>query len=145
MDQHGSRTLRRGKASQSRRLTTLMTNMVAGAILVVGAAYFLSQAGPEALAATSSALITTGLVGLLLMAVVIVRLSRSGRGSGGGHAGGGDQPPEPVPAPPMDDIDAELFRIINDERLRNIQATLPELPAGIPTDVRARIWTGSAC
>lgn len=147
MDQHEGVILGRGDPSPSRPLTTVVTNGVAGAILVVGAgaAYLLTQAGPGALAATSRALITTGLVGLLLMAVVSVRLSRTGRDSGGGRGGGGDQPPGPVPATPMDDIDAEFFRMINDERLRDIRATPPELHAGVPADVRARIWRGSPC
>ena len=35
--------------------------------------------------------------------------------------------------PSMDDIDAEFFRMINDEQLRNT------------ADVRARIWRGSPC
>lgn len=97
MDQHEGVILGRGDPSPSRPLTTVVTNGVAGAILVVGAgaAYLLTQAGPGALAATSRALITTGLVGLLLMAVVSVRLSRTGRDSGGGRGGGGDQPPGP--------------------------------------------------
>ncbi len=148
MDQHEAVILRRGDPSPSRHLTTVVTNCVAGAILVLGAgaAYLLTQAGPEALAATSRALITTGLVGLLLMAVVSARLSRTGRDPGGGRRGGGDEPPAPIPpAPPMDDIDAEFFRIINDERLRDIRATPPGSPAGLSADVRAVIWRGSPC
>jgi hypothetical protein len=99
----------------------LVTNGVAGAILILGAAaaYLLTRAGPEALAGTSRALITIGLVGLLLMAAVVaVRLSLTARGHRGGHGGGDHQPPAPVPARPMDDLDAELFRIIDDARLR---------------------------
>lgn len=147
MDQHASGTLRRGDAGLNRPRNALVPNGVAGAILILGgaAAYLLTQASPEALAATSTALIVTGLGGLLIMAVVSVRLSRTGRDSNGGYGGGGDQPPEPVPAPPMDDIDIELLRIINDERLRNIQAAPPGSPAGIPADVRALIWRGSPC
>ena len=78
---------------------TLVTIRPAGAMLVLGgaAAYFLSRAGPEALAVTSKALVTTGLVGLLIMALVVaIRLSNHHRG---GHGRGGDQPPEPGPAP----------------------------------------------
>jgi hypothetical protein len=45
----------------------------------------------------------------------------------------------------MDDIDAEFFRMINDEQLRDNRATPPEIQAGFPADVRARIWRGSPC
>jgi hypothetical protein len=45
----------------------------------------------------------------------------------------------------MDDIDAEFFRMINDERLRDIRATPPDVDAGLPGDVRAVIWRGSPC
>jgi hypothetical protein len=151
MDQHEAVILRRGDPSPSRPLTTAVTNGVAGAILVLGAgaAYLLTQAGPEALAATSRALITTGLVGLVglvLIAGVSVRLSRTGRESGGEHGGGGgDQQPGPLPATPMDDIDAEFFRMINNERLEDIGAAPPELHADVPADVRAVIWRGSPC
>ena len=47
--------------------------------------------------------------------------------------------------PSMDDIDAELFRMINDAQLRDIRATPPEFHAGVPADVRAHIWRGSPC
>jgi hypothetical protein len=104
-----------------RPTTTLVTILPAGATLVLGgaAAYFLSRAGPEALAVTSKALVTTALVGLLIMALVAIRLSNHHRG---GHGRGGEQPPEPGPAPPMDDFDAELFRMIDEERLRHSSA-----------------------
>jgi hypothetical protein len=45
----------------------------------------------------------------------------------------------------MDGIDAEFFRIIHDERLRDIRAAPSELPVGVPGDVRVRIWRGSTC
>jgi hypothetical protein len=101
-----------------------VTYGAAGTVLTFGtiSAYLLMRAGPEALAVISRALITTGLVGLFLMAVVSVRLSRTGRDAGGGHGGGGNQPPEPVPAAPMDDIDAEFLRTLREERLRDIRA-----------------------
>jgi hypothetical protein len=150
MDKHRDRTPGRADPSPRRSVATLVTTGAVGAIIVLGAgaAYLLTQASPEALAATSNALLTTGLVGLLLMALfVAVRLSWTANDQGGGHGRGGDQPPEPEPGPgpPMDDIDAEFFRIINEERLRDIQATPPEPHAGPSADVRARIWRGSPC
>jgi hypothetical protein len=45
----------------------------------------------------------------------------------------------------MDDIDTEFFRMIDDEQLRDIRATPPAFHAGVPADVRARIWRGSPC
>ena len=124
MDKHRSKILERNSGS-SRPLMTLMTNSGAGAILVLGAgaAYLLSQAGAEALAATSRAMTTTGLVGLLLMAVVAVRLSGTNRDHGHGHGRGPDRPPEPTPAPTTDDLDAELFRMLDEERLRDTRTT----------------------
>jgi hypothetical protein len=47
--------------------------------------------------------------------------------------------------PSMDDIDAELFGMINDEQLRDNKATPPKFDAGVPADVRACIWRGSPC
>jgi hypothetical protein len=47
--------------------------------------------------------------------------------------------------PPMGGVDAEFFRIINDEQLRDIRTIPPGFPAGVLTDVRARIWRGSPC
>ena len=148
MDKHRDRILGRADPSPRRSLATLVTTGAVGAIIVLGAgaAYLLTQASPEALAATSKALLTTGLVGLLFMALfVAVRLSWAGNNHRGGHGRGGDQPPEPGPALPMDDVDAEFFRIINEERLRDIQATPPEPHAGPSADVRARIWRGPPC
>jgi hypothetical protein len=136
MDQHEGVILGRRGPAPGRPLTTVVTNGVAGAILILGAgaAYLLTRAGPEALAVTSRALIMTGLAGLLIMALLSLRLSRAGRDAGGGRGGGGDQPPGPVPPTPMDDIDAEFFRMINDERLQNIRATPPGTPAGLSAE-----------
>ena len=54
MDKHRSKRLGR-HPGRSRPLTTLVTNAAAALIFVLGAgaAYLLSRAGPEALAATS--------------------------------------------------------------------------------------------
>lgn len=147
MNQRESGTFRRGDPGPRRPLTALGSDAVAGVILILGAgaAYFLTQAGPEALAATSRVLITVGFAGLLLMGVFGVRLLRTDRDAGGGPGGEGHQPPEPFPAPPMDDLDAEFLRIINDERLRDIGATPPEPPAGLSPDVRARLGRSSPC
>ncbi|MGH7320178.1 MAG: hypothetical protein ACRELA_11215, partial [Candidatus Rokuibacteriota bacterium] len=84
---------------------------------------FLTYASPEALAAASWALITTGLVGLIVMIyVVAVRRSLTGDDHRRGYGRGDDPPPEPGPAsgPLMDDLDAELFRILDDARLGDI-------------------------
>ena len=121
MDEHRGRILGQGGPNPGRSLTILVTTGAVGAILILGAgaSYLLTRASPEALAGTSRALITTGLVGLLLMAAVVaVRLSLTAPGHRGDRGRGGDQPPAPVPAGPMDDLDAELFRILDDARLR---------------------------
>lgn len=127
MNQRESGSFRRGDPDPRRPLAAPGTKAVAGVILILGAgaAYFLAQADPAALAATSRVSITVGFAGLLLMGVFSVRLWRTGRDSGGGHGGQGHQPPKPFPAPPMDHLDAEFFRIINDERLRDIGRSSP--------------------
>jgi len=53
------------------------------------------------------ALLTIGLIGAFATAVVVMHLHLTAR------------PPEPVLVRPMDDIDAEFFRIIDRERLRD--------------------------
>lgn len=115
----------------------MVTYGAAGTIVIRGtaAAYFLMRAGPEALAVTSAALIVTGVAGLVLLALVSVRRSQPGRDSSG-H-GGGDQPSEPLPTPPIGDVDAELFRIMDGERLRRRHA-IEERPAMLSADVRPR-------
>ena len=147
MDQHGRSTLGRRSASPSSPRTTVMRYGAAGTILVLGtiSAYLMMRAGPEALAATSKALIATGLAGLFLMTVVGVRRSWPGRHGGGGHGGRGNQPPGPVPAAPMDEIDAEFFRIIGGEGLGNIRATPSKRPAAVPADMGVRTRRGSPC
>jgi hypothetical protein len=135
MDKHRSKIP--GRQSGARQpLTTLTANGTAGAILILGAgiAYFLNRASPEALAMTSTAMITTGLVGLLLMAAVAIRLSETGHDDRGGHGRGPDRPPPPTPAPTTDDLDAELFRIIDEERLRDTRATSPDVHPGLPAN-----------
>jgi hypothetical protein len=131
MDEHTS-GIREPHPRPSRPHTTLVTNGAAGAILILGAgaAYLLSRAGPEALATTSRVMMTTGLAGLLVMAVVVVRLSRASRDPGGGHRHGPDRPPETTPRPTTDDLDAELFRMINEERLRDTRTTSPDAHPG---------------
>ena len=52
-------------------------------------------------------LLTIGLIGSCTAAVVAMHLHLTA------------QPPEPVLVRPMDDIDAEFFRIIDRERLRD--------------------------
>ena len=107
-----------GKAPEQRKRgpRIVATMGVAGALTAgAGAAYFLTQASPEALAATWWAGITTALIGLVVMIyVVAARPSLSGARD--------DRRPESGPgsAPPMDDVDAELFRILADARLGDI-------------------------
>ena len=119
MDKHRSKRLGR-HPGRSRPLTTLVTNAAAALIFVLGAgaAYLLSRAGPEALAATSRVMMTSALAGLLVMAVVAVRLSRTGPDERRGPGRGPDWWPEPSPGPTTDDLDAELVRLIDEERGR---------------------------
>jgi len=56
--------------------------------------------------------ITSGLVGLVVMIYVVA--ARAGARDERGPESG------PGPAPPMDDVDAELFRILADARLGDI-------------------------
>jgi len=84
-------------------------------ILSVGAACFLIHASPEALAATWWAVTTTSLVGVVVT-IYVVAARQSPPGSG--------DDPRPTSGlgstPPMDDVDAELFRILADARLGDI-------------------------
>jgi hypothetical protein len=57
------------------------------------------------------ALLSVGLIGSITAAVVAMHLRLTAR------------PPEPVPVRPMDDIDAEFFRIVNREWLRDTWPT----------------------
>jgi hypothetical protein len=57
------------------------------------------------------ALLTVGLIGSFTAAVVTMHLRLTARR------------PEPVLVSPMDDVDAEFFRIINAERLRDARTT----------------------
>jgi hypothetical protein len=68
-----------------------------------------------ALAATWWVGITTGLIGLIVMICVVATRPSL-------HGARDDRRPEASPgsAPPMDDIDAELFRILADGRLGDI-------------------------
>ena len=104
-----------------RTLTARVTTAVAGAVLALGggAAYLLTRAGPETLAATSQALLTIGVIGLVFAAVVAMHLSLTNRHRGGGHGRAGDQPARPVRAPDQDDIDAEFFRIVDRELVQD--------------------------
>ena len=122
MDEHRNRILGQGEASPERVLTIRVTTAASGAIIILGAgaSYLLTWASPEGLAATSRALLTIALIGLLMTAVVAVHLSLTSRDQRGGHGRSGDGTPEPVPAPTTDDLDAEFFRIIEGERLRGI-------------------------
>jgi hypothetical protein len=112
-----------GKAPEQRdtRPRILATIGAAAAILIpgAGAAYFLTRASPEALAVAWWAVITMGLVGLIVM-IYVVAAHQSVPGSG--YDGGDDPPPTSGPgsAPLMDHIDAELFRILADARLGDI-------------------------
>jgi hypothetical protein len=120
MDERGRRNP--GHPSRSHSFTTLVTIGAAGTILLLGAgaAYFVTRASPELLATTSRVLVTTGLVGLLVMTcVVAVRWSRPGPDGGGGPGRGQLRP---TPVRPAVDPDAELFRILDDARLGDLSA-----------------------
>jgi hypothetical protein len=120
MDERGHRNLGQSDPSRSQAFTTLVTFGAAGMILLVGAGatYFLIQASPEALATTYAVLVSTGLVGLVLMTLVVaVRCSLPGRDGGGGPGRG---VPQPIPLRPTVDPDAELFRILSDDRFGDI-------------------------
>jgi hypothetical protein len=56
-------------------------------------------------------LLTVGLIGSFMAAVVAMHLHLT------------TPPPEPVLVRPMDDLDAEFFRIIDRERLRDTWST----------------------
>ncbi len=57
------------------------------------------------------ALLTAGLIGSVTAAVVAMHLHLTAR------------PPQPAVVRPMDDVDAEFFRIIDRERLRDTWPT----------------------
>ncbi|MGH8990261.1 MAG: hypothetical protein ACRDZ7_01885 [Acidimicrobiia bacterium] len=56
-------------------------------------------------------LLTVGLISSFMAALTAMHLHLTA------------QPPEPAPVAPMDDIDAEFFRIIDRERLRDAWPT----------------------
>lgn len=121
MDELGG-TLER-EDPRSHPVRSLATIAAVGVILILGAGagYFLAHAGPEALAVTSWALITTGLVGLIVMiSVASFRQPLTGDDHHRGYGRGDDPPPEPGPASGMDGLDAELLRILDDARLGDI-------------------------
>jgi hypothetical protein len=114
MDEHSITTLDRG-GSRSGPSSAWVSGGVAGLILLLGvaAAWFLTVASAATLATTSRVLLTTGLVGLVFLAsVVVVRIIS------GGHDGGGGRPGGRQPAP--GNSGAELFTVINGARLRPI-------------------------
>ncbi|HKY77005.1 MAG TPA: hypothetical protein VJS45_12745 [Acidimicrobiia bacterium] len=98
-----------GGASEQRdaRPKILATISAVGAILVfvTGVAYLLTRANPGALGAASWAVFTTSLIGVIVMTYVFA-VRRSASRS----------------APPMDDIDAELYRILADARLGDLSS-----------------------
>jgi hypothetical protein len=123
MDEHRRRRLEPRDKIHSQSRTTLVTTGVTGTVLLLGAGavYFLTQASPEALATVSRVLITTGLVGLLVMTfVVAARSSPSGPEDGGGP--GTRRQPQPTTVRPATDPEAELLRILDDPRLGDLAA-----------------------
>jgi hypothetical protein len=72
----------------------------------------------QALATTISVLVLSGLVGLVVVAcVVAIRRSLPGHHDGGGP---GARQPRPITVRPPADSDTELFRILDDARLRDL-------------------------
>jgi hypothetical protein len=109
---------RGSREQRSARPRILTTISAAGAILVFGAgiASFLTQASPDALAVTSWAVFTTGLIALIVM-IYLAATRQSLRRS----------------APSMDDVDAELLRILADGRLGDISSRRPRGDRGAVT------------
>jgi hypothetical protein len=123
MDERGHSHLEQADPTRSTSFTTLATFGAAGLILLLGAgaAYFLTRASPEALATTARLLVTTGLLGLVVMTfVAAVRPSRRSLPRRDGGGGPGRVVPQPIPIRPSVDPDAELFRILDDDRLGDI-------------------------
>ena len=112
---------RRHDALRSQPAATPLTIGGAGMILLfsAGPAYVLAAVIPAAPATTAAALMTAGLVGLLVVAGVVAA-TRPRR-----DAGRGRDParPEPVPIPirSTGEVDAELFRILDDARLGDLR------------------------
>jgi hypothetical protein len=109
----------RNHATRSPSLTTVRTALAGATGLLVGmtAISFLAQASPEAVAATTSVALISGLACLLLMAYLVAMrpLPRP-------HGGGGPdtRPPRPTTIRPARDPDAELRRILGDARLGDL-------------------------
>jgi hypothetical protein len=119
MHEHSLRGLDGGQARSGRILLSRAGRGATGIGLLLGggAAYLLDRASTEALATTSRALLTTGLAGLVLMAVVVaIRLCARRRGQG-------DRPPgRRVPNRPMGNLAAELFLVRDSGQLRPVPA-----------------------
>jgi hypothetical protein len=117
MDEHGD-VIPRGGDRGADRPATLVAYGGVGTILVLGiaAAYLFTGAGPEALSQASIALMTTAAAGLLVMAAIVFFLLRFDDDPGGpdGRWPWTDEPPAPHPPTP-DDLDAELFRMLDAE------------------------------
>jgi hypothetical protein len=89
-------------------------SLAGGVILGLGAlwAWWLYGAPAGSLQGASRAFLGAGLAGVVFLAGVVVGTFAARRAGTGGHGpGGGDE--EPRPEGPVDDIDAEFWRIVN--------------------------------
>ena len=121
MDEGAGTREGRNKGTRRPSLTTVRTAL-AGAtalILAMTAISFLTQASPEALAATTSVALIAGLASLLVMTYLVAMRSLPGTRDGGGPD---IPPPRSTTIRPARDPDAELRRILSDARLGDLTA-----------------------
>jgi hypothetical protein len=134
MHEHNLRTFSGGRPRSGRILVGRAGFGAAGIGLLLGgdAAYLLERGSSEALATTSTALLTTGLTGLVLMvavvAVVAIRLLARR------HAQGDRPPGQRIPIQPMGNLAAELFLVRDAGQLRPV----PVRETGAHTHERRR-------
>jgi hypothetical protein len=131
MHEHNLRILSGGRPRSGRILVGRAGFGAAGIGLLLGggAAYLLERASSEALATTSTALLTTGLTGLVLMvAVVAIRLLARR------HAPGDRPPGQRIPIQPMGNLAVELFLVRDAGQLRPV----PVRETGAHTHERRR-------
>lgn len=99
-------------ARRWRRMQYTAITAVVG-VATIGACFWIARADPETLVQLSRGLMAAGLLGLVVIGGFAISLLRVDRGRGGG---GGIDGPEPNPTPLSGDLDAELDRLIEEER-----------------------------